>query len=289
MRGARTAIKLGVEVNVLSCVSRASEGRARETYEFLKGEGFAHLQYIPVVESVDRPGGAVDTSVRPEAYGDFLIELFETWRADPDPACIRLFDGLVELAGTGRSPFCILAPKCASYLVVEASGDLYPCDFFVLEELKVGNLLRTPIPAARALPAAKEFAAIKLTRPEKCRECKWWKVCRGGCLKERQRSGGFDRPGYLCEGMKRFLDHSWRHFEALAHRHFAASSGPSEKRGHLAGGDQQALAGRAPGRRGSSDPRSSQGVPISPRRPRAGAPCPCGSGRKYKRCCGRER
>ncbi len=186
-RGARTAMKLGVEVNVLACVSRANEGRARECYDFFKGEGFKHVQYIPVVEFTDRPGAITESSVRPEGYGDFLIEIFDAWKDDPDPACIRLFDSLIEFAGTGRSTFCILAPECASYVVVEATGDLYPCDFFVREDLRIGNLFDVPIPEARMTDVVKDFSKIKLRRPAKCRECEWWRVCRGDASRSARR------------------------------------------------------------------------------------------------------
>jgi hypothetical protein len=32
--------------------------------------------------------------------------------------------------------------------------------------------------------------------------------------------------------------------------------------------------------------RKSRPVPQAPKRPNLNAPCPCGSGKKYKRCCG---
>jgi sulfatase maturation enzyme AslB (radical SAM superfamily) len=47
MRGARTAVKLGVDVNILSCVSSAAEGRATELYEFLRGEGLRRVARGP--------------------------------------------------------------------------------------------------------------------------------------------------------------------------------------------------------------------------------------------------
>ena len=312
MKGARTAMKLGVEVNVLACVSREAEGRARETYEFLKEQGFGHVQFIPIVEFVGGdtirlsscPPEISPESCRPEGYGDFLIELFEVWKADESRACIRLFDSLIELAGTGRSPFCIFAPRCGSYIVVEASGDLYPCDFFVREELKIGNLFETPIPEARSTEVARAFAKIKTVRPERCRECEWWRICRGGCLKEREAArrvasdhsraltrpaGSFDAPGYLCEGTRRFLDHAWGHFEALGRRHFPAADAANN-------GDTTPDTGQCEhARDGARDaaarlrrvPVVGGGASPGARRPGANDPCPCGSGRKFKRCCGR--
>ncbi|MCF7889924.1 SPASM domain-containing protein [Candidatus Bipolaricaulota bacterium] len=35
---------------------------------------------------------------------------------------------------------CKIDARCGSYLVVEHNGDIYPCDFFVVEDQKLGNL-----------------------------------------------------------------------------------------------------------------------------------------------------
>jgi uncharacterized protein len=270
LRGAKVCMERGVEVNVLAVVSRASEGRATEVYRFFREQGFRHMQFIPCAEPGEQPGEAAPFSVRPEAWGDFLIELFEAWRADGEGACLRLFDSLTELAGTGVSPYCIFSPACAQYLVVEATGDIYPCDFFVREERRVGNLLSFALDRAWEAPSVREFGRLKAVRPDKCRSCRHWRVCYGGCLKDRLVAGGLDRPSCLCEGIRRFLDHAWRYFRERAERFYAPA-----RRSASATAARAATEGRivVPRGRGPSPHRNS--------------PCPCGSGRKFKHCCGR--
>ena len=284
LAGARACIEHGVEVNVLAVVNRDSERRAREIYGFFRDEGFGHAQFIPCVEPAAGAGATGEErvapfSATPSGYGDFLLELLETWRADGEAISVRLFDSLTELAVTGESRYCVISPLCAQYLVVEASGDIYPCDFFVRQDLKVGNLMEMPLPEAFAHPKTREFGSARTIRPERCRSCRHWRICFGGCLKDRIAAGGFERPGYFCEAMMRFLDHSWGYFQ---------------ERGRRLCPDSRAADGRV-----STQMDGSRKEPIGvhqrssavavPQRPGRNAPCPCGSGRKYKNCCGRTR
>ena len=65
----------GVAVNALSVVNDHSVKYPREIYSHLRGLGLAHLQFIPCVEpAAFRPS--------PEAYGDFLCQLFDVWTRD---------------------------------------------------------------------------------------------------------------------------------------------------------------------------------------------------------------
>ena len=52
MRGLVTLIRGGVQFNTLTAVSKASEGRGVEIYQFLKSLGSQFMQFLPVVEKV---------------------------------------------------------------------------------------------------------------------------------------------------------------------------------------------------------------------------------------------
>lgn len=51
-----------------------------------------------------------------------------------------LFDDLVNLLAVGQCNACGLVGSCQTQIVVEADGGVYPCDFYVLDEWRVGNL-----------------------------------------------------------------------------------------------------------------------------------------------------
>jgi len=214
--GAQLCREHGIGVNALCVVSRASEGRAREIYGFLRAQKFSHIQFIPCVEPGKSPGSLSPFSVRPEAWGDFLLDLFEVWRADRGRVSVRLFDDLTALADTGDAPACELSHNCRRYLVVEANGEVYPCDFFVRPAQRLGSLLTTELDELFAGARACSFGAQRKRVPAGCAGCPHWRVCRGGCLKHRSVGGGLDRPSTLCQGWKRFLDYAWPFFQGQA-------------------------------------------------------------------------
>ena len=70
----------------------------------------------------------------------------------------------------------------------------------------------------------------------------------------------------------------WEHFEMLGRRHVAALERARADAAAEAAGEAHSHAPAGPVAR-----------PVDParRKTRPNEPCPCGSGRKYKRCCGR--
>ena len=83
-------------------------------------------------------------SLAPERYGPFLCGLFDAWYRDLEAGryvSVRLFDDYLRILAGMPPSTCAAAGICGSYLVVEGDGSLYPCDFFVLDEWRLGNCL----------------------------------------------------------------------------------------------------------------------------------------------------
>ena len=98
-------------------------------------------QYIPCVEFDDK-GNPMPYTVSGEEWGDFLCEIFDQWRkTDIYTVSVRLFDSILNFLINGIYTTCHLSGNCCQYFVVEYNGDIYPCDFFVAKELKLGNVM----------------------------------------------------------------------------------------------------------------------------------------------------
>lgn len=71
-------------------------------------------------------------SLTPKRYGVFLMKLFDLWYRDIKRGkfvSIRYFDNLILIL-RGESPeSCGMAGRCGIQNVVEADGEVYPCDF----------------------------------------------------------------------------------------------------------------------------------------------------------------
>jgi uncharacterized protein len=175
---------------------------------------------------------------------------------------VQLFDvALGQWAGMGSS-LCVFAEKCGAALAMEHNGDVYACDHYVYPRYKLGNLMNATLGELVNSPQQQKFGSDKSdTLPEYCRRCEVRFACNGECPKHRfiQTPDGQAGLNYLCAGYKRFFKHIDPQMKRMA---------------------QLLKAGRAPAE--IMRPRP-QPLGESARRNDI---CPCGSGMKYKKCCG---
>jgi uncharacterized protein len=263
LEGLETLRKHQVEYNVLVLVTRANAERPAEIYRYLVDLGVEFHQYIPCVE-LDAAGNLQPYSVDGPLWGRFLCGIFDEWaRGDVRRVSVRAFDSVLTMLVDGAANVCHMGTDCRQYFVVEHNGDVYPCDFFVTKELKLGNVMSDGWDALAASAVFREFGARKRRWNAECDACPFLRLCAGDCLKHRLR-GGVDptRASLLCEGWKQFYGRTLPAFEALA-------SGIRRERSASRDLARRVAAPVAAGPVGRNDP------------------CPCGSGRKYKHCCGR--
>jgi len=213
----------GVEVNSLSVVTDYSSQYAEEIYEYLKSLGFRHMQFIPCVETdpVDRTKAAA-YSVSAEAYGRFLVDIFDLWKrdfADGMPTVsIRYFDSVFHKYVGMTAPDCTLGRTCGTYVVVEHNGDVYSCDFFVEPSWKLGNLATDRLVDMLNSDRQNEFGNWKADLPQMCQSCKWLRNCWGGCTKDRIRDPQETDPNHFCKSYMMFFEHADGDLTDLAHR-----------------------------------------------------------------------
>jgi uncharacterized protein len=284
MRGWQALVDERAEFNVLCTVHRLNEERGAEVYRFFRDElGARFVQFIPIIERVsdpsldrsapwsswrDRPlytqeGDYVtDRSVGGEAYGRFLVDVFEEWvRRDVGEVYVQMFD--VALANWAGEPpsLCIHSETCGLALALEHNGDLYSCDHFVEPSHLLGNIRETRMLELVASPRQQAFGLAKRdTLPPYCLECDVRFACHGGCPKDRFVRTPEGDPGlnYLCPGYKIFFHHVDRPMRFMTEQ-LRRGRAPAEIMGVYAAEDA---------RRGRNDP------------------CTCGSGRKWKHCHG---
>jgi serine-type anaerobic sulfatase-maturating enzyme len=265
---ARLLQKHGAEFNVLCTVNAANEHHPLEVYRYFRDDlGARYLQFIPIVEVASPPGdGALgtvtDRSVSSAGYGEFLSAIFDEWvRHDVGEMFVQFFDGVLAAYLRGYSSLCVLRPTCGDGVALEFNGDVYSCDHFVDPPYLLGNIMETPIGELVRSEKQRAFGEAKRdTLPRYCRECEFVFACNGECPKNRILLTPDGEPGlnWLCEGLKHFFAHTDRRMRMMA---------ALLEQGRDAGDIMPLLAEEA-ARTGRNDP------------------CPCGSGRKYKACCG---
>lgn len=275
MKGVELLKKHAVEFNILTTLHAANVDHPLEVYHFLRDEvGTQFMQFIPIVELDNETGfqqgcQVTGRSVSGRQYGNFLIAVFDEWvRRDVGRVYVQIFD--VALAAWLGEPagLCIFEETCGKALAMEHNGDVYSCDHYVEPRYKLGNLKQRPLLAMVNSPQQYRFGQAKRdSLPRHCRECPVRFVCNGGCPKERFLLTPDGEPGlnYLCDGYKAFFTHIDQPMRRMA-MEWRAGLPPANIMYYLAQEEKE----------------------LQLRFERAGRndPCPCGSGRKFKKCHG---
>ena len=223
MQGVEALRRHGVEHNVLTLVNARNVTEPKRIYHYLKDQGFRYHQYIPCVE-YDRDGSLLPWSVDAKAWGDFLCAIYDEWEVDPDPPYVRRFDALMQAALGGPPAMCTLASSCRQYFVIEHNGDVYPCDFYVRDDMKLGNITTHRFGEMWMSPMFRSFGSLKRGLPEECRSCEFLSYCKGDCPKHRwgsganpvEEGGGAEKKSKLCAGWKKFFTHAMGSLEQHA-------------------------------------------------------------------------
>lgn len=218
LRGIELLMKHRVEVNVLVAVHAGNVDKPREVYRFLVGKGMSFHQYIPIVE-FDERGDPLPFTILPEQWGAFLEGIYEQWLSDGGKVSVRLFDAILARL-VGQEPvMCSMGRDCRQYVLVEYNGDIYPCDFFVRPELRLGNILDVDWQILLDSPRYRDFGLRKSLWNERCQVCPYLELCHGDCPKHRLYTDGDpSRLSWLCAGWKAFYDRSLSGFQRIARR-----------------------------------------------------------------------
>jgi len=293
------AVRAGMELlkrhnvafNALCVVNRYNSQYPLEVYRFLRDEGSGFMQFIPLVERVGgggsgalaeppvlaerggRPPAEFSTevtpwSVEPQALGEFLCAIFDEWvKRDVGRTFVQIFDVQLGVWLGMPASLCVFSRYCGDAMALEHNGDLYACDHYVYPQYRLGNIMERPLREMVDSPQQRAFGRSKWdTLPDYCRSCDVLSGCHGECPKHRflKTPDGQYGLNYLCAAYKRFLHHIDPAMTIMA---------------------RLLRAGRPAADIMKTGFRGGSGGPSPARRPGRNDPCPCGSGRKYKKCC----
>lgn len=265
-RGYELLREYGIKTDILCVVSADNVRFPLEVYRFFRTIEASSITFLPLVERrPERKGGVSQASVPAAAWGNFLTTVFDEWLdRDIGRIKVQIFEEAARVAFDQEHSLCLFRPVCGDIPVIEHNGDFYSCDHFVDEDHRLGNILDRPLVEWLESPAQRAFGRLKeQTLPRYCRACEVLEMCYGECPKNRfvRAPNGELGLNYLCPGYQQFFLHCQPFVSAVA---------------------------REWRRQAREEPSGPAPVPVtrSTARPGRNDPCPCGSGKKYKKCCG---
>jgi uncharacterized protein len=206
--------KFHVEFNILTVVNNDLVKDIEKVYHYFVTHDFNFMQFIPCLSSI---GHIQEKALSKDNYYSFLNKLFDLWYIDivkGKKVSIRYFDNLVGIILGFNSQSCDLNGKCSNNLIIESNGDIYPCDFYVLDDFKIGNindgLVNIYINKIRL-----EFIDSSMAISDKCLKCKFYELCRGGCKKHKELNN--DDLNYFCLSYYNFFKRNISKLEEIAY------------------------------------------------------------------------
>lgn len=198
--------KYKVEYNILSVLTNELSRKPEEMWKFIKDENIKYIQFIPCLDDIDNKSHN-EYALSPENFAYFYKSIFKLWEKslyNNEYHSIGLIEQLITLLNGQSSGSCSIRGRCNPQYVIEADGSVYPCDFYVLEKYKAGNINTDSLRELFYNEAMQDFLTSNKSISNYCKKCEYFTICNGGC-KRLENAIYLNQREDFC-GYKTFLD-----------------------------------------------------------------------------------
>lgn len=197
-----------VEFNILTVVNKMTAQNGKLIYKFFKNSGFRYFQFIPCLDELYSKEKKEYTLTDVD-YGNFLNDTFELWYEDimgGKKTSIRYFDNMVKIVLGEEPEACDMVGHCNINGIIESDGGVYPCDFYVLDEYKLGNINENSYTELFKSDKEQQFLKSSLVISDSCKVCKYFRLCRGGCRRHKEKNEKGEYQNRFCKSYLMFFD-----------------------------------------------------------------------------------
>lgn len=223
--------KFSVEYNVLCVLTNQLAENPKRVWNFFVHNNVKFVQFVPCLSDLDeaaaqqtsekisdvRKSAQSEFSLTPRGFAKFYNELFPLWQKRFENGkyiSIKFFDDIFNLLVNNAVTACGFTGVCSPQIVVEADGSVYPCDFYVLDKWKIGDVTCDTLDSLVSCDTAKKFSGRCRTCGKLCEKCSYKKFCGGGCPRMKD-AMYLDKQEKFC-GYKNFLDTNKKAIEKVA-------------------------------------------------------------------------
>ncbi|MBO0438429.1 radical SAM/SPASM domain-containing protein [Vagococcus fluvialis] len=175
--------KFEIEYNILTVLTNEVASEPDKIFEFLKTEKIEYIQFIPCLKAFSNEYQH-EFGLTPELFYSFYNRIYKLWLDEfkkDNFISIKLFDDLYHLLLNNQVTACGINGKCQTQYVIESDGSVYPCDFYVLDEYKLGNIADSTLKELFTQPLNFSFLCEKREEKKQCVQCPYKHYCGGGC------------------------------------------------------------------------------------------------------------
>lgn len=208
------------EYNILCVVTKSLARHCTKVYKYLKSKGFNYLQFIPCLDSLEQNPGESVYSLTPKDYGRFLNTITDLWYEDflqGSYTSVRMLDNLVLMLKGHPPESCDMVGRCSANAIIEADGGVYPCDFYMTDEWRLGSVIDDSFDNLIKNETAMRFIETSMNISQECKDCEFYFICRGGCRRQKEPiQNGKPLENYFCEAYKLFYSNSLNKLKHVA-------------------------------------------------------------------------
>lgn len=179
--------KYQIDFNVLCTLTSKIAKQPKLVWEKIVQLDIKYVQFTPCIGEVEDMNSG-EYSLSPQLFAEFYIGIFSMWLDDfrkNEYRSVKLIDDLFNLFAYGAITSCGINGVCQPQIIVEADGSVYPCDFYCLDQFRLGSFHELSI--KELYERSFLFANKKNNKLESiCRDCTFVKICSGGCKRMRE-------------------------------------------------------------------------------------------------------
>lgn len=208
-----------VEYNILMVVTAATARNGQKIYNYFKKNHFGYQQYIECLDPIGEEPGQHEYSLTPEKYGEFLKSMFDAWYLDMRSGTYvynRYFENLMMIMAGQQPESCNMRGVCGKQWVFEADGSVYPCDFYALDQWRLGNIQENSFEEMDEKRDELGFIQWSMRQQEDCQKCRWFGLCRNGCRRNREPvTAEHTNRNYFCKSYQMFFEYAYPRLEEI--------------------------------------------------------------------------
>lgn len=167
-----------IDFNILTVVTSNMSMYVKEIYKYYKDMKFQFVQFIPCLPPLNS-----DAGLKPKEFFKFYSMLYDEYHKDMSMH-ISLFDQIHNLFHGVTECFCGMLGYCSIQFVIEADGNIYPCDFYALDKYILGNIQNNNLRECLNHHVAYHFLKEEKEYSYLCEKCEFYTICQGNCKRQ---------------------------------------------------------------------------------------------------------